>query len=239
MPRPPRRPSRSSSRVARSRATRAAKTSSKDGRTSRTRGDLAAESFDRLDHVGRRSPGIVDGQGQRARPVLADVADRRANRRAPSPSRRAAVSSSRMSPPIASRRRSSGVASAMSRPPAIIATMSHDSASLTYWVVTSSVRPASRRRWSSSQIVERSSGIDAGGRLVEEQEGGVVDERAGEFEATLHPARQPAGAATADVPQVEQLEDLRASGAGARSTACRTATRRSPRSRGRSGPDRG
>ena len=50
--------------------------------------------------------------------------------------------------------------------------------------------------------------IDARRRLVEEQQRRIVDERAGQLEPSLHPARQPAGAPAADVPQVDQLEDL-------------------------------
>jgi hypothetical protein len=35
-----------------------------------------------------------------------------------------------------------------------------------------------------------------------------MDERAGELEATPHPARQTPGLPTADVPQTDELEDL-------------------------------
>ena len=47
-----------------------------------------------------------------------------------------------------------------------------------------------------------------GRRLVEEEQRRIVDERAGQLEAPLHPARQPAGPTAADVPQVDELEDL-------------------------------
>ncbi len=120
------------------------------------------------------------------------------------------------SPPDASRRRSSGVARARRRPPAISATRSHDSASLMYWVVTSIVRPVARNRWSSSQTLARSSGSMPGGRLVEEQQGGIVDERARELEPALHAAGQAPGSPAADVPQVEQLEDLAGPASAAR-----------------------
>ena len=47
-----------------------------------------------------------------------------------------------------------------------------------------------------------------GGRLVEDDQLGLVDEGAGELEAALHPARQLAGLAAADIPQVDDLQDL-------------------------------
>ena len=50
--------------------------------------------------------------------------------------------------------------------------------------------------------------VDARRRLVEEEQRRIVDERAGQLESPLHPARQPAGATTAHVPQVDELEDL-------------------------------
>ena len=68
------------------------------------------------------------------------------------------VSISMTSPPVALRRSASGVSRATSRPPAIRATRSHDSASVTYCVVTRSVRPSSRRRRSSVHTWARSSG---------------------------------------------------------------------------------
>ena len=50
--------------------------------------------------------------------------------------------------------------------------------------------------------------VDARGRLVEEQQRRVMDEGAGQLEPALHAARQGAGPSAADVPQVDQLEDL-------------------------------
>ena len=82
--------------------------------------------------------------------------------------------------------------SAMSRPSAISATASHSSASLTYWVVTRIVRPASRSRWSSSQTVPRRIGSMPAVGSSRNSSVGLVDERAGELEAALHPARQVA-----------------------------------------------
>ena len=48
--------------------------------------------------------------------------------------------------------------------------------------------------------------VDAGGRLVEEQQDRLMDERAGQLEAALHAARHVARPAVAGVPQLEQLE---------------------------------
>ena len=87
------------------------------------------------------------------------------------------------------------------------ATWSHASASLTYWVVTSSVRPASRRRWSSSQIVcagsgrcrrsaRRGTGGPARGRARRRARGGAACRRTG---------RRPP---VAGVPQVDEAQHL-------------------------------
>ena len=81
-----------------------------------------------------------------------------------------------------------------SRPSAIRATTSHSSASGTYWVVISE-RPAGV-----AQAVELAPDaladerVDPGGRLVEEDQLGVVDERARELQPAAHAARQVAGA---------------------------------------------
>ena len=106
--------------------------------------DLAAAFADRLDHVGqrrrRRRPRPPSGAADRP----AGPPDDRQARRVLAVEQRRPSRSSTTSPPTASRRSSSGVARARSRPSAISATRSHASASLTYWVVTISVRPASR-----------------------------------------------------------------------------------------------
>ena len=68
------------------------------------------------------------------------------------------VSISSSCPPNARWRNASGVSNAISRPSAIRATTSHSSASGTYWVVIRSVLPASRSRWSSRQMLRRTSG---------------------------------------------------------------------------------
>ena len=73
--------------------------------------------------------------------------------------------------------------------------------------MTISVRPRSRKRRSSSQTRPRRSGSIAGRRLVEEQQGGIVDEHAGELETALHPTRQLPGPTGSDGPEVEELED--------------------------------
>ncbi len=125
-----------------------------------------------------------------------------------SPSNGVAVSIATTSPPIASRRRSSGVARATSRPAAMRATWSHASASSMCWVVTMSVRPPVAQPVQLLPDTGSQERVDPRGRLVEEQERRVVDERAGQLEPPLHPAGQAAGASATDLPQVEQLEDL-------------------------------
>ena len=116
------------------------------------------------------------------------------------------------------------------------ATWSQSSASLTYCVVTRSVRPASRRRCSSSQIVWRRSGSMPAVGSSRKRSVRLVDERAGELEAALHAARQVAGPPAPGVPQLDQLEDLAGSAVAACARAARTATPRSRRSPGPSGP---
>jgi hypothetical protein len=51
-------------------------------------------------------------------------------------------------------------------------------------------------------------GVDPRGGLVEEQQRGVVDERAGQLQPPLHPARQLSCTPATDRPEIEQLEDL-------------------------------
>ena len=48
--------------------------------------------------------------------------------------------------------------------------------------------------------------VDAGGRLVEQDHGGLVHERAGQRELLLHAARQPVGQAAAERRQLHHLE---------------------------------
>ena len=50
--------------------------------------------------------------------------------------------------------------------------------------------------------------IEAGRRLVEEQHPRPVDERQGQVEAALHPARVPADAAVGGTGQLHPLEQL-------------------------------
>ncbi len=53
-------------------------------------------------------------------------------------------------------------------------------------------------------------GVEAGGRLVEEQDGGLVDERRGQVESSAHPTGVGAHEAVGGVDQVEPFEQLRA-----------------------------
>ena len=50
--------------------------------------------------------------------------------------------------------------------------------------------------------------VDPGRRFVEEQHRRVMDQRAGQLEPALHATRQGTGTPPADVPQVDQLQDL-------------------------------
>ena len=105
------------------------------------------------------------------------------------------------------RRRSSGAPNAISRPSAMSATESHYSASLTYWVVTRSVRPASRSRCSSSQM--RSAGADRARPSARRGTAGPVHgrgRRPARGGAASRRTASPRGGS--DVPQVDQLEDF-------------------------------
>ena len=112
-----------------------------------------------------------------------------------------------MSPPIAARRSPSGASYATSRPLAISATLSHSSASPRYWVVTSIVRPSDAEPMQLLPDPGPEQRVDARGRLVEEHERRLVDQRAGKLEAALHAPGQVAGTPAARVPQVDDLED--------------------------------
>ena len=76
------------------------------------------------------------------------------------------------------------------RPRSMMPTRSaSSSASSRYWVVRKMVMPSSAlRRRTSSHTRGAADGIEAGGRLVEEQHLGVVHERGGEVEPALHAA---------------------------------------------------
>ena len=85
---------------------------------------------------------------------------------------------------------------------------SHSSASVTYWVVTSSVRPASRRRWSSSQIVLRRIGsMPAVGSSRSSRSGSWTRAQASSRRRCMPPDSWP-GPPSAGVPQVDELEHL-------------------------------
>ena len=58
--------------------------------------------------------------------------------------------------------------------------------------------------------------VDPTGRLVEEQQGWLVDQGARELEPSLHPARQVRGAAAAGGPQVDGLQHFADAAAAAR-----------------------
>ena len=94
----------------------------------------------------------------------------------------------------------SGVPSATIRPLSMIPTRSASwSASSRYWVVRKTVVPSSVER--SHLLPDRLAAdrVEAGGRLVEEEHARLVDERRGEVEPALHPARVGADAAVGGV----------------------------------------
>ena len=71
--------------------------------------------------------------------------------------------------------------------------------------------------------------VDAGGRLVHEQQLGLAEQRAGDEDALLLAARQLADVAVAEVLDVQPREDLADGGAlGARSATAAGGRRRAP-----------
>ena len=232
-PRSRRRPRRGRPRRARARRARraSAKTSSNVSRTSRARSDLAAGAATRSSTTSASPCPRRPRPGTGAGPVLRRCADallageRRPGRTAPSVSTSIDVAAGRLAPQLVGR------ASAISRPSAMSATASHSSASLTYWVVTSSVRPVVAQAMELVPDVWRQDRVDAGGRLVEEQQRRLVDEGARELEPALHAAGQLARPPAAGVPQVDELEDLADPPPAACAKDPEQATRRSRRSR--------
>ena len=172
----------------------------------------------RHDLAARLSDGVDDGREAGRRVLDPDAgarADQSAGRGGPPgtvsravPSNSSAVSISIASPPSAVRRSSSGGATAMRRP-------LDDERNLVALLGLVDVLGRDEQRPPLvAQAVELlpdghpEEGIDAGGRLVEDQESRIVDERTGELEPSLHAAGQPARPAVPGVPQVEQLQDL-------------------------------
>ncbi len=91
------------------------------------------------------------------------------------------------------------------------------SASSRYWVVRKTVMPSSRAR-SRDLLPQRRAalGVEAGRRLVEEQDARLVHQRQREVEAPLHPAGVAADAAVGGFGQPDPLEQL----VGARACGC-------------------
>ena len=127
---------------------------------------------------------------------------------------------------------------AMSRPVGDERDLSHSSASLTYCVVTRSVRPVVAQ---AMELAPRSSGAGADRCRRSVRRGTGATGRG--------PARRRARAGAAcrptagprvgrGRPTARRAGGPRGSGDGGSATGCRTATRRSRRSRGPSGPDR-
>ena len=201
------------------------------------RDDVAAGRRNRVDECRDRITGIVGDDPDIPRARLTDGSDRPAAFSRTVPSNARVVSISTTSPPIAERRSSSGGASAMSRPSAISATWSHSSASLTYCVVTRSVRPSARSRWSSSQIDFRRSGsIPAVGSSRNSSAGSCTRAHASSSRRCIPPdsslarrLRASHRSTSSSTSRTRRVGDAR---------ACRTGSRRSRRSPGPSGRGR-
>ena len=104
----------------------------------------------------------------------------------------------------------SGVPSATMCPWSMIPTRSaRTSASSRYCVVRKTVTPSSRAsRPTSSQSARAALDVEAGRRLVEEEDARPVDERHREIEPALHPARVAAHLAVGGLGQADALEQL-------------------------------
>ena len=120
---------------------------------------------------------------------------------------RPGVAANHISSPAACCVSSAGVPSAASRPPAMIATRSQRcSASSIPCVVSSTVVPRAARSRTSSHVVARACGSMPGGRLVEEHDLGLADQRARERQPLRLPARQPAHRRALGVAQPDDVE---------------------------------
>ena len=107
-----------------------------------------------------------------------------------------------------------GVSSATMRPALMMPTRSASrSASSRYWVVRKTVVPSALSRRTSSHSVAARGRVEAGGRLVEEEDLRVVDQGHREVEATAHAARVRADPALLGVGQADALDQLEAAGA--------------------------
>ncbi len=192
-------------------------------------GDLASARPDSLDDVRQGRPSVVDDDGDAARTVLADAPDQRqAGEHRPVEDGLGLDHDD-----VATDRLATQLVGGGEREQPAVGDQRHPIAGLGLVDVLGGddQRPAGI-----AQPVELGPDprpqerVDPGGRLIEEEQGRVVDQGAGEFQAALHPARQPPGPPAPDIPQVDQLEGLL--GPSPRGRASRTATRRSPRSRG-------
>ena len=90
--------------------------------------------------------------------------------------------------------------------------------SVRMWLEMRIVLPIRRSSLSRALTSSRARGIQAAGRLVEDQHGRIVDQRLGQAEPLLHAARQAVDEVVAFVRQVQQLQHvadhLLAAGAG-------------------------
>ena len=137
-------------------------------------------------------------------------------------------------------------------PPRTNATRSHSrSASSRLWVASTIVRPGAAQRLDGLAHDVRRLGIERRGRLVEEDDGRLVEQGTGDRQLLLHALAEVAGHVVAPVPQREEaqvvLDPLGARRRVERRRAARrsrgwpspTASRRAPASRSGSRPARG
>ena len=110
------------------------------------------------------------------------------------------------------------------------------SASPTYCVVTTSVRPGVAQTAELGPDLLAQHRVEPGRRLVDEQQARLVHQRARQLQAPLHAARQLPRSSAAGVPQTRPASAPRAPGVRGAATTARTARRRMTRFRPRSTP---
>ena len=150
--------------------------------------------------------------------------------------RRRAAPTSTVDPARCARAASRSAPATTSRPPSIITTWSHTCCtSSSRWVAISTEMPNVPSRATSASISSRPERVEAGGRLVEQHQLGVADERLGQLRALAHAGGEPADRAEPGLVETDQVEHVRRPLAGGAGRAARSARRTSRRRRPRSG----
>ena len=181
---------------------------------------LEVEVFGRhlVDHDAGAGGGEADGLGGRlqrhqrvgGRPARPRCPWRRARRAAPRP---AACAPARRAWPGWARSASEDWVT--SRPLAMITTSSTVWAtSASRWLDTSTVPPSSAKRAQELPQPVDALGVEAVGRLVEDQHLGVAEQGAGQAEALAHPEREALDPAVAGVAEADLVEHLVDAGEG-------------------------